>query len=366
MSFFKKIFGSKTEHEITDPESFWKWFLQNENAFFSTLKNQIDVNKNFVEKVMEKLKMLSENFYCVAGMYDDKTAELIITPEGSVKTIVFVEDLIAAAPALVRWRFTALKPAVGVKNSNIEMDGYSFSADKIHFISNHHEEYPDEIDITLVHKEYNEEDKNTVVNGCFIFLDNALGELMAVTQIDSVNVKAPDANDSEPIQLEKLNDYLVWREKEFIEKYSGMRHDTDDDNYCTLEAKDDKGLYSLAIVNEDLLKWDATASHPWMLVIEIKYDGSSKNGMPDEKTYEAMNDFDDILAKLLVDSDGYLNLGRSTYDGTREIYVACREFRNSSRIVFNQAKYFENRLNISYEIYKDKYWVTMNRYRQHL
>jgi hypothetical protein len=33
-------------------------------------------------------------------------------------------------------------------------------------------EYPDEIDITIVHKDFNEENKTTITSGTFIFLDN--------------------------------------------------------------------------------------------------------------------------------------------------------------------------------------------------
>ena len=45
-------------------------------------------------------------------MYDDKTAELIITAESDIKTFVFVEELIDEAPVLKGWKFTALKPAL--------------------------------------------------------------------------------------------------------------------------------------------------------------------------------------------------------------------------------------------------------------
>jgi hypothetical protein len=43
------------------------------------------------------------------------------------------------------------------------------------FYSNEHAKYPDEIDITIVHKDFNEENKTIITSGTFIFLDNYLG-----------------------------------------------------------------------------------------------------------------------------------------------------------------------------------------------
>lgn len=46
-------------------------------------------------------------------MYNASTAELVVTADGDIKTFVWVEELIAAAPKLANWKFTALKPATG-------------------------------------------------------------------------------------------------------------------------------------------------------------------------------------------------------------------------------------------------------------
>ena len=38
----------------------------------------------------------------------------------------------------------------------------------------------------------------------------------------------------ELIPISKLKDFLTWREKEFIEKYEGTRHNTENDSYALL------------------------------------------------------------------------------------------------------------------------------------
>lgn len=57
-------------------------------------------------------------------MYDKQTVELIVTTESDIKSFVFAEELISAAPVLEGWRFTALTPPTGFHDANIDMDGY--------------------------------------------------------------------------------------------------------------------------------------------------------------------------------------------------------------------------------------------------
>ncbi len=359
MNFFKKLF--RREEKVTDTDSFWKWFLLHEKSFHAAVNGKKDINKSFLDHLMPKLEQLNSWFACSAGMHDTTNAELIITAQGDIKTFVFAEELVTAAPAIAGWKFTALKPPTGLTIS-IEMDGYTFNDKKMSFFSRDSEEYPDEIEITLVHNNLSEENKDIITNGTFIFLDNALGELNTATLIDNIQIDMPAAEHEELIPLEKLQDFLTWKEKEFVEKYNGARHNTKNDSYSILEAKDDKGLPSIALVNQELLDWDAKASHPWMMLIELTFKPVN-NGMPDKNISATLNRFEEELVSLLPDSDGYLNLGRDTYNSKRTIYFACKEFRNASKTVHRLLQDYSGEVEITYDIYKDKYWRTMNRYR---
>jgi hypothetical protein len=363
MSFLRKMFGGKDDVPLVDNQSFWKWFAENERSFFKVLKSKEQVDDRFLQVVMNKLEQLNNKFFCLAGMDDENTAELVITPEGDIKTIVFAEELIASAPAINGWKFTALKPATGFDNISIEMDGYMFNNDTIGFFSTTRPGYPDEIEITLVHKDFNETSEPVIRNGSVIYLDNALGELNSVTMIDSLQVAGNVPAGTEWIPIGKLTEFLEWREKEFLEKYKGARYFTENDTYSSYEAKDENGLPVLAILNDELMEWDRKASHPWMMVIEIKYEGEGNNGMPDDEVYALMNEFEERLVKELPDAEGYLNIGRETYHSTRTIYFACKEFRRSSKTAYTLAEEYVERLDISYDIYKDKYWMTMNKFK---
>jgi len=361
MSFLKKLFG-KTNEPIKSYEDFWNWFEKNEKIFFNAVKQRRNIKKEFFDKLSLKLNELKDGFFYLTGMYNNDTVELVLTADGAVKNIVFVEELVNSAPKIEGWKFTALKPALDSKDVNIEMAGYKFNTENLGFYSNEHAEYPDEIDITIVHKDFNEENKPIITSGTFIFLDNYLGELDFVTTIDNLKVISKEEAQKELIPVEKLKAYLTWRQKEFIEKYEGVRRNTENDNYSILEAKLKNGNALIATINTGLLNWDSKASHPWILKVEIKYDGKNNNGMPDTETLKLLDEIESKIIEELKDFEGYLNIGRQTADSVREIYFACKEFRKPSKVLHKIQNDHSNKIKISYDIYIDKYWQSFNRF----
>ncbi|HZX59146.1 MAG TPA: DUF695 domain-containing protein, partial [Mucilaginibacter sp.] len=349
MNFLKNIF-SKKDTPVRTYEEFWDWFVANERAFFNAVKNKQknDTEKDFFDKLSPKLNDLKDGFYFVTGMYDDNTAELVITADGAIPNIAFVEELVKAAPIISNWRFTALKPAMDIENVSISMAGYEFNDENLHFYANDLAAYPDEIDITVVYDDYNEDRKKDIITGVYIFLDNYLGELELVITIDNLTIIGPTEVNADLVPIGKLKDFLNWRQKEFIEKYEGIRHNTDEDSYSALEAELQNGKPILAIVNTDVLEWDKKASHPWILNVELKYDGESNNGMPDPDTYELLGEIEDKIMAQLKDSEGYINVGRRTADSVRDIYLACRDFRLPSKVLFEIRKEYNNGLGVSY------------------
>jgi len=292
-------------------------------------------------------------------MVNDKTAELVLTADGAISNIIFVEELVAAAPKIDNWMFTALKPASDIENFNINMGNYNFGKENLCFYFTQDDNFPDEIDITVVHEDLNSENKQVITNGTLIFLDNYIGELNFATTIDRINVVGKEYVTNELVPIAKLKDFLIWREKEFLEKYDGIRHNTKDDKYNMLEGTLKNGNPILAVINTDLLNWDSKASHPWILRIDVKF-AADKYGLPNKTDYELLDNLEDNLLISLKDSEGYLNIGRETAEGLREIYFACKDFRKPSKIL-HQIK-SSTAFELTYEIYKDKYWQSVNRF----
>lgn len=363
MNFISKLFGRQEKITISDHAAFWKWFAAHERTFFRIIKKGKHIDSQFLDELIPQLHQLNDCFYCLTGMCDDNTAELVITAEGDIKSFVFVEDLVAAAPALSGWKFTPLKPALGFTDIVIEMDGHAFNNKNTHFFSNENSQYPDEIDITFVHTDYTEENKEVISSGIQIFLENALGELATATLIDAIAFSAPGNHTLIP--LEKLQDFLHWREKEFVEKYRSAYPDPEDDGFSVVQAEDEYGMPIIASINMQLLEWDAKPSHPWMMVVEMEFD-YQHDGLPDANTMEELNNFENQLLAALKDTGGWLYLGRETRGGSRFIYFTCREYRYISRKVARTLQKHPQRSSLSYRIYKDKYWMTMNKFTETL
>lgn len=361
MNLFKNLFGKKS-NAVTSYENFWQWFTQYSNTFFTVVKQQKNIEKEFFDKLTPKLKATGHEFWFVTGMHNDATAELIITADGEIKDFVFIEEFVAAAPAIPNWKITALKPSLDIKDVTIKMHGHTFAGSNLYFYANENDRYPDEIDITIIHDDYTEDNKQTIQSGTFIFLDNVLGELAFATDIDTVTVTGKSAAQKELIPIEKLKDFLLWRQKEFIEKYEGIRRHTARDEYSSFEASTKEGLPLVAIVNSSVLSWDSKASHPWIAEITMKYNGAASNGMPDNKTYHLLNKAEEGITDILKDADGYINIGRETGNNKRVVYLACKEFKKPSKVLYNAAKQYAGTIAITYNIYKDKYWQSFNRY----
>lgn len=366
MGFLKNIFRPN-DSPVKSYNDFWKWFSDNERLFYKVIKEHGDLEKKIFRKLSPKLNELQEGFWYEVGMCDDNTAELVITADGIIKNIVFVEEIVNAAPKINGWKFTALKPALDIKEVYIEMAGYKFTRENLHFYINEQANYPDEIDISVVHDDCVEENKSPIASGVYIFLDTFLGELDFAMVIDNLKIAMRSEIDNELIPIEKLSAYLKWRQSEFIEKYVDSRHDTENDGHSILRAfHEDDGSPLIAVINTDLLNWNSKPSHPWILQIELPYKEGIGNGMPDDNTVSILDQIENDVTLELKDFEGYLYIGRETTKNVRKIYFACIDFRKPSKVMHKIQKKFENQFTMSYDIYKDKYWQSFNRFNPDL
>jgi hypothetical protein len=109
-----------------------------------------------------KLGELKDGFYYLTGMLDDYTGELILTAHGNIGNLVFVEELVGSAPEIHGCKFIVQKPEMDIKSTSNRMDKYLSDSDTLWFYFNDNPQYPDEIDITIVHKDFNESDNSSI------------------------------------------------------------------------------------------------------------------------------------------------------------------------------------------------------------
>lgn len=359
MGFFSKLFGKKEETAFTEKD-FWAWFVHNEKTFVKALQSHENVEETFINPLYQKLELLEKDLFFLAGMQSDTVAELIITADGNVKRMVFAEQLISQAPTLPNWNFTALKQAQDA--NTISTGGYEFNSEKLSFYANEHKDYPDLIDLVVTHPDYVAEDATYFEMGVGLFLDTCLGELQAATLIDNITVTGTNNAAQELIPLDKLNEYLKWRQKEFIEKYEGTRRNTENDSYASFEARTAEDKRIIGICNTALMDWEAKASHPWVAKLLIAYSGDEYE-LPSKADMAILDEIEDAITAELKDIDGYLNVGRTTGTNLRTVYFGCKEFRKPSLVLYNIKQQYKKKYNIEYYIFKDKYWNSMDIFR---
>lgn len=361
MSFWKKIFNKKETAEKWTIAAFWSWFATQEKKFAEAVRSRSTVEPQFLNPCGKQLARLRDGILLLVGMKDGDV-DLIFTADGAVKNFALVEELVAAAPAIPGWQFQALKPALPIEQFGIKMGGIDFDRNTLQFHAVEHPRYPDLIDLRIVHSAFGKHEENAVVNGCFIFLENYLGESRFATAIDNVEVVGPSQATAPLNPMEKLPSYLAWREKEFIEKYDGQTRDTSDDAYSLIEIDTKDGGF-VAAMNTDLLQWDGCASHPWMVNVVFKYSKGT-NGMPDPASSQRMAEVEEQVDGALRDVDGYLNVGRITGGDERTVFIACKEFRKPSRLLATLAGDLGGGVTMEFEIFKDKYWRSLDPFRQ--
>ena len=201
----------------------------------------------------------------------------------------------------------------------------------------------------------------------YVYLDNLLGEWVAVTQIDQMQIinqqQLPANQTLQP--MAELAPYLHRRHEAWQKAYGGVYYNSDQDEFASFEGEADNGQLIVGIIDSTLLAWPHKPSHPWMLTLRIAYDSSGLNGMPSKQIYQRMEAFEDALMAELPEHEGYLNVGRETGDDIRYIYFACKQFVQATRVLERLMPQFSQEMDISYDVFQDKYWQSLQRF-EHL
>jgi hypothetical protein len=371
-----KGFAQQKEELVQAIRAFWARFQQHAPEFFAVLDQHPtspdDVDEKFFEQITPWLENISEGFFFLAGMSDEHTAELILTAEGDVQNFALIEEVVAAAPALDNWKFTALKPAIDiVDTTGIKMQGERFGGDNISFYPEEDPDFPEEINIVIVHADLNEENRHLICTGCNIFLDNYLGERYFATAIDNLRIVGKAEATQEPLPINKLCDFLRSQQARLAANTTNISIMDADDidlencrhsllNICT--DGDDGAKILVALVNDTLLGLNAGALYPWVAVFTLSYESDYDLGMPDKKTQKLLAKAEaDILAELPPNS-GCLNIARATGDGECVFFFACKDFHHIGKVFHYAKRKYVAAFELDCELYKDRYWRTFQHF----
>lgn len=344
-------------------KNFWLWFEAHAPAFNTILENGDNIEQSIFVPLAEHLRTLDADIFFLLGYKKDQAAELILTADGNVKNMFLIDELVALAPEVPDWKFVAHKQSMDLDHLRITIGGFDFNKDTIFFRPVVHEDFPDLIDMEVIYKKYDAEQITTINQGIFIFLDNYLGEVNFVKNIDNIRIVAAVEDEAEVVPIYKLKNYLIWREKEFIEKYNETTSAIAEESYTVLSAQLPDEQSMIAVINTKVLNWDAKASHPWIGVFAITYESSLHDGFPDEVVLQSLEQLEQDLLDNLPLERGFIHIGRQTSGGVREIFFTTKDYDMLARVFYRIKDLYTNEFEINTDIYKDKYWRTFDKYR---
>lgn len=192
--------------------SFWAWFVANSDRFRTM---ETPAKEGLLDEIVEKLHTIDDRLYFEVSEPQEGGNELVITAEGDRELFPLVDKMVALAPRLKGWKFTALRPAMGFGFA-VEYSGVKLDPDELWFLPLTAGDDEEHLGLRIGIPRLSPKSTQAAVNAAWILLDTALGERRTAETIAHVEVARLPWNPEEAgyIALVELPDYLQWRESE--------------------------------------------------------------------------------------------------------------------------------------------------------
>ena len=168
---------------LSKQKYFWNWFSKNADNYFNFEQNQ----NSLFTKLKSELEKINPNLtFEFSPILEDHTREFIISADGIKSVFPLVQDLIAQAPLLPKWKIIAFRqphPEV----TQINYKGLTINLKDVYF---QYEKDNDKIGLELHIKDFFESPEWTGI--AFVLLDNILGEFDTEIFLSYINKKSLD------------------------------------------------------------------------------------------------------------------------------------------------------------------------------
>lgn len=194
---------------------FWQWFEEKNKAYLFLSEVTPEVKEELMDAMQTQLHLYHKKLYFETGITDDDIPELIITAEGKSDYFEDVEYLIARAPKIGNWRFTAFIQPQGV-DFTMKYGDVALEPKEMWFMPLVHNEKPDLIGIRVCLQQYDMiSDKDGLVSIVYKILNTVIGEKSFALDIQFVDAGLlPDDPEEEGMfELWELPQYIKWKQK---------------------------------------------------------------------------------------------------------------------------------------------------------
>ena len=165
---------------------FWDWVGHNEARFRNVEEPE---KEHLLDELLDALHGYCEHLWFETGKAEDGCNELIISAEGDSAHFSAVRTLVATAPSIVGWRFIAFKPANGF-DFDTNYEGLTLSPKATWFLPLRSSSDPDGLGIRVGYAHFEKAREQAFLNGTYIMLECALGELALAERVQHIEVVA--------------------------------------------------------------------------------------------------------------------------------------------------------------------------------
>ena len=183
-----------------DINSFWNWFKTNADDLQS---------QSYPNSKLEELdrKVIDFGLRWEVGPGKEKSNSLTISPGGDQKKITLAKEFIQSSPTLESWEFYSFKqPKVNWDKLELPKYDIKITADSWTYTLLSYEDGKKEI--LIKGDSLNDIDPDYKVGVAEMVLINLIGEERMMTEVDFVDVLAPDDNTYELNDIEELTGHL--------------------------------------------------------------------------------------------------------------------------------------------------------------
>ena len=192
-------------------EEFWCWF----QAHRAELDVLTDTATPFWDIALGQLKRLDKRLWFELSKPSDGVREFIITAEGHRDIFQLVDAIVAGAPRIPGWQFTALKPPMGF-DFTTTYEGIRFDPRAMWFLPLDCKSRPDDVGLRVGVPNLTHDIKRQASNAVAVILDTALGERAAALDIQHLEVFTLPASPESLgyIPLAELSGYIGSRRRQ--------------------------------------------------------------------------------------------------------------------------------------------------------
>ncbi len=161
-----------------------------------------------------QLQRIHAGLHCEISDPQDGRRDFVVTAQGDTRLFAIADAVVAAAPTLRRWTFTALKPAMGFDFTH-HYEDVLYDPSSMWFLPLERADRPEELGLRIAVPSLRDIDQEAAAFAVTIILETGLGERERAAEIRHVEVvRTPNDPASEGyIELPELPAYIAWRKR---------------------------------------------------------------------------------------------------------------------------------------------------------